>query len=78
MSSMFYGAGVGAESFEIIGLENWNTSQVTDMSFMFVETGVSAEYDEIDLTGWDVDNVSNYDGFNENVETKILAPIWRD
>ena len=45
------------------------------MHQMFFGTGKSASY-TMDLSGWNVNNVTSYNNFNLNVESKIIAPIW--
>ena len=56
MISMFDGTGMDSSvtSFEIIGLNNWNTSSVTSMYQMFYRAGRYA-------TTWSVGNLSNWD-----------------
>ena len=35
MASMFNGSGSEVETYELIGLDNWDVSRVTDMGSMF-------------------------------------------
>ena len=56
MISMFDGTGTNSSvtSFEIIGLNNWNTLKVTDMRGMFHQIGLYA-------TTWSIGDLSNWD-----------------
>lgn len=75
MDNMFRQSGMSASSWDIGNISNWNTSNVTNMRYMFFQTATRANY-KLDLTGWNVDNVSNHDSFNSMVESKVLAPNW--
>ena len=44
---------------EVIGLENWDTSSVTDMSYMFRDC---SSLQQIDVSNWDTSSVTNMDG----------------
>mgnify|MGYP003297630746 CR=1 FL=1 len=75
MSYMFAEIGKNANNFSLVGLEGWNTSNATNMIFCFYMTGNKATY-SINLSNWNVSNVSEYDPFNEGVATKIIAPSF--
>jgi len=75
MRGMFGNAGRNSSIFDIGNLSNWNTSNVTDMYAMLSEAGVNAEY-SLDLSGWNVNNVTSYTYFNSYVESKITPPVW--
>lgn len=75
MTCMFYLAGRFSTSFKVGDLSEWNTGNVTDMLQMFSNAGSKATY-YMDLSGWNVNKVTNYTEFNEAVGTKIKAPIW--
>jgi hypothetical protein len=64
-----------AEVFELTGLESWDTSNIKNMSGMFSGTAPDVDY-LLDLSGWNVQNVTDYNRFNDMVETKVLAPTW--
>ena len=57
MSSMFYGAGSNATTFNF-DLSNWNTSKVTDMKRMFSNAGYSATTFNLDLSNWNTSQVT--------------------
>lgn len=63
MKSMFSGYAQFADYVKIDFFKNWDTSNVTDMSYMFSGFVVLAvdknKYTDIDLTGLDVENVTN-------------------
>ena len=59
MSYMFYGAGSYSNNITINGLQNFQTSNVKDMSLMFKETGYGVTNFSVDLSNWDVSNVTN-------------------
>ena len=58
---MFRRSGIGAYH----GLENWDVSSVTDMSYMFANSGISGN-----LENWDVSNVTTMAGMFYN------APVF--
>lgn len=76
MEEMFAEAGRDATTFTITGLENWETSSVTNVSSMFALSGQEASY-SLDLSGWDVTNVTSFDSFNGSVEDKVTAPNFK-
>ena len=75
MDQMFYNTGNKSSSFSLGELHSWVTYGVTDMANMFNGAGYNADY-YIDLSTWNVTNVTSYSGFNYGVTTKIIAPIW--
>ena len=76
MSGMFWITGNGTTTnFEIKGLENWNTSNVTDMSYMFSRAGEQATtWDIGDLSNWDTSNVTDMSAMFSNAG--INATTW--
>ena len=50
---------IGGASVDIIGLENWNTSNITDMSYMFSEAFISSMGD---ISSWKTSNVKSMAG----------------
>lgn len=75
MASMFRNIAINSQTFFITDISNWDVSNVTDMSYMFYRTARDASY-ELNLMGWNVDNVTNYIKFNDEVESKIIAPAF--
>ena len=73
MSGMFESAGNGASSFNIEGLDNWDTSNVTTMANMFMYTGQSSNW-SLDCRKWNVNKVTNYTSFNVGVTSKVTPP----
>ena len=55
-----YGMFRGANSFTSTSILGWNVSFVIDMQYMFYNNTAFNQ----DLTGWDVDQVTNYTNFN--------------
>lgn len=55
----------------LTGLSNWDTSNVTDMSYMFNTIMLQSE---LDLSGWNVDKVTNYEEFSDG--GMIIEPTW--
>ena len=65
MAYMFYivGNAVDVDAFNIVGMEDWDVSNVTDMTGMFSGTGTVAQTWSIgDVTRWDVSNVKSMQG----------------
>ena len=60
----------------ITNLQNLNTSQVTDMSWMFCQLGLdySVKTFDIDVSSWDVSNVTDMSHMFKNVAT--FATTW--
>ena len=75
MASMFESAGRIATTFNIGNLDNWDTSKVTNMNSMFYKTGLNATY-SLNLSGWNVNNVTDYTNFNYGITEKVTAPTW--
>ena len=51
---------MSAQTFELIGLANWDTSKVINMEGMFSMTSPNAQTFVIgDLSGWDTSSVTN-------------------
>jgi hypothetical protein len=60
MDAMFSGAGSNATTFKLIGLEGWDTSNVTNMEFMFYGTGENATTWSIgDISIWNTSKVTD-------------------
>lgn len=76
METMFNGAATYASSFEIGDISCWETKNVTDMTKMFFMTGYYNASYYLDLSTWDVSNVTSYENFNKYVTTKVTAPTW--
>lgn len=75
MAYMFSYVGQKATSFGIGNISGWNTGNVKDMDYMFHKICSGVVY-EIDLTGWNTDNILTHKYFNTDVEDKVLAPNW--
>ena len=73
MSGMFASAGKNATTFSIGDISKWDTSSVTNMYSMFDEAGENANY-TLDLSGWNVCNVTVFNDFNLSVDDKVKAP----
>ena len=73
MKWTFLGAGQNATTFSLGNLSTWNTGNVTSMDSMFKYAGQSADY-TLDLSGWDVSNVTAYGGFAYGTGTSIINP----
>jgi len=59
----FFGGGYSEKDVKIIGLEDWVTSKVTDMSYMFPSVGMYAPSTYIgDLSKWNVSSVQYMSG----------------
>jgi len=52
-------AGYNADEFEIVGLENWDVSNVTDMEYMFDSAGYKSTRFKLNLTNWNVSSVTD-------------------
>ena len=73
MQRMFYSTGCDATTWSIGNISGWNTSSLENVKEMFCDAGVNADY-SLDLSGWNVTSVTEYDSFNANVSTKVIAP----
>ncbi|MBR3153319.1 MAG: BspA family leucine-rich repeat surface protein [Clostridia bacterium] len=72
MSYMFYN---GYSDDIKNGIVNWNTSKVTDMSYMFNKYGYSI--DNLDLSNWDTSKVTNMSNmFNGYKGTSVNLNNW--
>jgi surface protein len=54
-----------------LNVNGWDTSNVTDMSYMFT---YSNRLTNLNLSGWNVCSVTNHDGFSSN--SNIIQPNW--
>ena len=71
MGAMFF----GSKATEIIGLDNFNTSNVTDMSYMFA----SSSLPEFDLSSFDTSNVTDMSNmFSDSKATTGYARTQAD
>lgn len=77
MSYMFSYMALNSKQFSLGNLSKWNTSNVTDMSYMFRKTGYEVKI-KLDVSNWNVRNVTSYDGFNKYMKESILEPKWND
>lgn len=77
--NMFSSTAKNASTFELYGLEYWDTYSVTNMFSMFSDAGIYSDW-SLDCSAWDVSNVTRYDLFNHvseaGVATKVIAPAW--
>ena len=68
MWGMFRDTGKDVDNFQLVGnLSNWNTGKVNDMSYMFYYMGANTSGWSLDLSGWDISNVTSYSKFNNGV-----------
>jgi surface protein len=56
---MFQSAGYKVTNWSVGDLSSWNTSNVTNMSYMFASAGYSTTSLSLDLSGWDTSKVTN-------------------
>lgn len=76
MKGMFSQIGeniTGDTVFSLGDLSKWNTSSVTDMSSMFASTAPNAKW-SLDLSGWDVKNITSYTDFNKHTTSQVIPP----
>ena len=59
MTFMFSWTGFNMTNFTLLGVENFDTSNVTNMSSTFAYTARDAKSVKIDLSRWDVSKVTN-------------------
>ena len=74
MSFMFESAGCNASKWTVGDLSKWNVSSVKYMKRMFYFAGLNADY-SLDLSVWDVSNVTEHAEFNTKVEKKVISPF---
>ena len=65
MSSMFVYSGRSATTWELNGIENFDTSKVTNMSSLFSSANCE-NCTELDLSNWDTSNVTNMSSMFSN------------
>ena len=75
MQTVFRCTGKSAKELRLDDVSGWNTSTVHNMWQMFADTGCIASW-EMDLSGWNVENVTKYEEFNRNSEEKVMMPLW--
>jgi hypothetical protein len=56
---MFSWAGQNATTFKFGDLNNWNTSEVTTMSYMFSRTAGRVKNNSLNLSNWNTSKVTN-------------------
>ncbi len=59
MDVMFALAGSNSSTFELTGINDWDTSKVTSMISLFYSTGSMAPIFSLDLSGWDTGSVTS-------------------
>ena len=64
---------LNCESLTNLDLSNFDTSKVTDMSYMFRQCSNLT----LDCSHWNVDKVTNHDDFNYNAP-KVIPPVWKN
>lgn len=60
MNNTFSRLGYKADEINIIGLDKWDTSSTTNMSFMFNYTGYNADNFQIDVSNFDTSSTLNF------------------
>ena len=64
---------------EIIGLDQWDTAKVTDMSDMFSNSNGGSKLEVVDLSGFDTSNVTNTQWMFKdcvNLQTVYVSEKW--
>lgn len=74
MKYAFYNTGAFCSSFSIVGIQNWNTSHVLDMSHMFEGAAAKSSVFDVDLSRWDVSAVTNMASMFCSTASK--AQVW--
>ena len=74
-SYMFWNAGYSASTFNLGNLSRWDTMMATNMTSMFNHAGYSAAY-TLNLSSWNVSQVTSHADFNWGVESKVTQPTW--
>lgn len=72
ITRMFYEAGRYASTWTVTGLNTWDVSSVTDMSFTFSYAGNQAESFELDLSNWDTSSVTSMSKMFSNAGATAL------
>ena len=77
----FHSAGSSSTSWSIGDLSGWDTSNVTNMSYMFGSAGQRAGTNFYigDISGWDVSNVAYHDSFIMEASDNphgVVEPNW--
>ncbi len=78
MDRMFVNMGREANEINFSVGNKFNTSKVVNMEYMFANTGLTDSDFKLDCSKWDVNKVTMYKEFNSNVESKVIAPIWKN
>lgn len=77
MAYMFYSMATTNANITFGDIESWSPIRATDMSYMFAYTG-NNNYGtwRLNLSGWDVRAVTNYERFNYASNNHITPPQW--
>jgi len=75
MGTVFRGVGRSTTQFYLEDISGWDTSGAKDMWLMFASTGIMANW-SMDLSKWDVSNVTRYEDFDYNIQGKLVLPKW--
>lgn len=76
MKKAFKNACYNSKTVYIKGLSSWrSTPGLKNVEEMFYNFGYNADY-SLDLSGWDVSEVTDYNNFNYGVESKITPPSF--
>ena len=63
--------------FELNLGDKFDTSKVVGMDNMFYFTGAYNQKFKLDCSGWNVDNLTTYTGFNTGSTSKVIPPKWK-
>lgn len=75
MGTSFRNMAMNATTLLIDDISGWDTSSAEDMYYMFVRMGQNCSW-HLDLSSWNVNKTTRYDGFSLSVESKIDEPHW--
>lgn len=75
MYRMFFETATESTTFGLGDLSGWNTSNVTEMFEMFCSAGECANW-YVDCSRWNVSKVTSHTYFNDDVQSKVIAPKW--
>lgn len=75
MKYMFYQMGQWSNTFSLGNLSAWDVSGAKNLYSMFYLAGAHATW-SLNLSNWNVKNVTNYKNFCSQVESKITQPKW--
>lgn len=57
------------------GIEDWDVSNVADMSYMFYNFNAK-EFTSVNFKKWNTKSVKNHENFNKNAVSGIGEPTW--